>query len=177
MKFLNNKNYYQSFHLKNDCMFLKEHFSCKINISSPKNVGINRKCNSNRYIKKRLKKTRMVKSIILLIFLISLGYGPAESISDCDSLRHSFFESEDKNLINYIIRYDIKDSYDQRNTDFEKCSTFLKKLNSKLNYYTSFSDDLPEEIINDEENVKEKRHGPRQSKQSQKQKALFHFKY
>jgi len=119
----------------------------------------------------------MVKSIILLIFLISLGYGPAESISDCDSLRHSFFESEDKNLINYIIRYDIKDSYDQRNTDFEKCSDFLKKLTSKLSYYTNFNDELPEDDGIKEEDVKEKRKiGNRQSKQSQKQKSLFHFR-
>jgi hypothetical protein len=120
----------------------------------------------------------MLKSFILVTFLLNLAIGQiATESSDCDSIKNSLFEHEDKNLINYIIKYDLKNLYEQRNTDFEKCSTFLKKLNSKLNFYTSFSDDLPEEIINDEENLKEKRHGSRQSKQSQKQKALFHFKY
>lgn len=85
----------------------------------------------------------MLKLTIVLIIAVqiiaNMKADEEVDVTNCDSVMNFLIEPEDKNLVSYIIRYDLKKEYPTRNDNNDNCFEFINKILFQIEYYKQSS--------------------------------------
>ena len=116
----------------------------------------------------------MLKLIIFVLAVVMCAADDIASINiseqeSCDSLVTSVIDHRDKNLKNYIVRFDLPTDYAKRNESNEMCFNYLSKLLARIDYYK-------EAASAEEDNAQDARKRAGKPRKNNL-KSAFHFKY